>query len=33
MTEAELIILDEKGSCLDTLPLHINSPECLANWS
>jgi len=33
LTETELLIVDEKGACLGTIPSNINGAECLANWS
>ena len=33
LTESELLVVDEKGACLGSVPLMINGAECLANWS
>lgn len=33
VTEAELLLVDEKGSCIETLQHHVEGPCCVANWS
>lgn len=33
LTEEELLVVDEKGAYVNSLPLEIKGGECLANWS